>query len=370
MFKMKGNHVFLQFMLVWLMLSTACGREDKIGITSIERHNSWGEAKPLRCVDFIEYDSVTFSDGSYAVRQLKYAPQNWLVRYVDKEGRLVATISSASEAYAQCLIYGYDGKNRLKYLLRFDAGKESCLFDETSDSAYLHFRMAIDSIDFRQPDMQRHTLSEITYGDDGFVHVAAEKPSGKTIKAPKGYKLEVSVDPCVSFWSSDLRGGRFFLKVDVVPATAGLDAYSIKRFVDFFPATEEYYRNGQRYKMVCHPRPDDCNGVKMTVTRRTEGGANIYACQYGDRNDTLISTWKDGCLKEYILKSKWGTVLNEIRYYYLRDGKVRKEERRYDFKARALKPAAVEIIERSGIKSEDEEMDPLKTEAWDNVYRE
>lgn len=365
---MTNNRILLVFMLLLLMLGTACRHRKAIEITNFTHHDIWNATETLKGTDCIEYDSVTFSDGSYAVRQMRYAPQNWLTRFVGKEEQLIATVSAASETYTQRLIYGYDDRGRLKYLLRFDAMREPDMDDETTDSAYLHFRLAIDSADFRQPDTNRHILSEIIYGDDGLVHEVTEKPSGKIIKAPQGYKLQVSVDPCVSFWASDLSGGYFLLKTDIVPVTKNQETYSIKRFVDFIPTTEEYYRHGQRCKIVCHPNPNYNDDVKMTITRRTDQGENIYARVYENSSDTLISTWKDGYLQKEILKSKWGTVLNEKRYYYLPSGKVRREERGFDYKTKTLNSTIVKMMEFSDILPEDEIMDPLQGASWWNVY--
>lgn len=116
--------------------------------------------------------------------------------------------------------------------------------DETTDSAYLHFRLAIDSIDFRHPDLKRHTLSEIIYGNDGTTREMIELPGGKNIKAPDGYKLEVSVIPCEDFWDSDLSGGRFLLKADMMPIANAMGDYIIKRFEDFNLTVEEHYKVG------------------------------------------------------------------------------------------------------------------------------
>lgn len=89
-------------------------------------------------------------------------------------------------------------------------------------------------------------------------------------------------------------------------------------------------------------------------------GANIYSLQFGNSTDTLISTWKDGLMQEEVIKSKWGTVLNVKRYYYLPLGKVKEEERRFDFKEKKLKSAVEKIINISDLLSEDDLINPLK----------
>lgn len=226
------------------MSVTACSRRKHIEITLSEHYSAYDNPEIIEEAGCLGYDSVAFSDGSYAVGQLKFAPQNSLIRYVGRDGRVLATISAASETSAQRLVYGYDENGRLKYLLRFDDLSEPDFYDHTTDSAYLHFRLAIDSIDFRHPDLKRHILSEIIYGNDGLAREMTELPSGKSIKAPDNYRLDVRVVPCESFWESDLNGGRFLLKADMVPSAETSDAFTITRFEDFTPIAEEHYEDG------------------------------------------------------------------------------------------------------------------------------
>lgn len=187
---------YFRMLPMLLILVIACGQRKHIEITSFEHCNAFDNPEILEEQGWIDYDSVTFSDGSYAVRQLKSVPQNSLIRYVDRDGRLLASVSATSERYAQRLIYGYDSNGRLKYLLRFEEMSEPDFHNETTDSAYLHFRLAIDSIDFQHLDLKRHTLSEIIYGNGGIAHEMTELPSKKSIKVPDGYKLKVNVIPC------------------------------------------------------------------------------------------------------------------------------------------------------------------------------
>lgn len=75
-------------------------------------------------------------------------------------------------------------------------------------------------------------------------------------------------------------------------------------------------------------------------------------------------------MQEEVIKSKWGTVLNVKRYYYLPLGKVKEEERRFDFKEKKLKSAVEKIINISDLLSEDDLINPLKNDSWWNVYGE
>lgn len=367
---MKHNNYALFIVFSLLLLTAACSQGTKLEITNKEHTDIHEDSNCQEKTGFIDYDSVTYSDGSYAVSVLNYAPQNWLVRYVSKDGKLLATISSASETCPQRLVYGYDDEGRLKYLLQFDVKRGPDTLDERRDSAYLHFRLAIDSIDFNEPDTSRHKLAEIKYGNEGYAYEVEDRASGKKITAPTGYKLNVSVEPCAAFWSSDLDGGFYYLKVDVVPVNKDNGNYTKKRFVDFVPMMEEYYHGGQRVKIVCYPNPSYDDDVKTTISFKQENGANIYSRLKGNSTDTLISTWKGGRLQNEIIRSKWGTVLNVKRYYYLPFGKVKREERQYDFKEKKMKPTVEKTIKITDLPSEENYINPLKNSFWMNFYDE
>ena len=69
----------LGLILLWV---TSCNRED-ISITYFKQlqstsDNANKEDSLMMPCGFIGYDSVRFSDGSYAVHRLQYAPQNSL----------------------------------------------------------------------------------------------------------------------------------------------------------------------------------------------------------------------------------------------------------------------------------------------------
>lgn len=80
-------------LVVALLLIDSCNRED-ISITYFKQlqstsDNTNKEDSLMMPCGFIEYDSVRFSDGSYAVHRLQYAPQNSLTEFFDNKGRTV-----------------------------------------------------------------------------------------------------------------------------------------------------------------------------------------------------------------------------------------------------------------------------------------
>ena len=192
--KLNNSHAPAAVALLLSLTVAACCHDKPLEISSCVRYSQLDDEGLVAEKGCIEYDSIVFSDNSYAVMELRNAPQNMLTRYVDSGGRLMATVSAPSETYAQRLVYGYDDKGRLRYLLRFDELCEPQLWEENTDSAYLGFRMAIDSVDFHNPDTTRHTLTEMVYGDGGWVSEIRETPTGKCLAAPEGYRIEVKVD--------------------------------------------------------------------------------------------------------------------------------------------------------------------------------
>ena len=73
-----------------LLLVTSCNKED-ISITYFKQlqntsNNANKEDSLMMPCGFIEYDSVRFSDGSYAVYRLQYAPQNSLTEFLTIKG--------------------------------------------------------------------------------------------------------------------------------------------------------------------------------------------------------------------------------------------------------------------------------------------
>lgn len=390
---MKNNFVVLAVgLFLLIVLGTACGHKGKTdeaesetdtvtdyedecdGIEYLEYDPAFFSRKKLEIVNsvyfdihdekyldtlgamrYASYDSTTYADGSYTISILGLAPLNSFRGFYDKNGRIYASISSGSETYPQFLIYGYDEKGRLKYLLRYNERLNCPTFYDGCDDT---LQAAIAYIDFTKPNLERHIVSELMYDASGIAYELREYPSGKNIKAPKGYRLKVSADPCIGFWSSDLSGGRFVLNTCIEPIKKTLADYSFKHFIDFVPTTEEYYRNGKQYKMVRHAEPG-VGDTTFSVTLRTESNRNIYAKHYEKRNDTLISIWQNGCLEKQILKSKWGTVLNEKRFSYLPSGKVKQEEWRYDYKARKLKPAMTKLLNPSDLMQESDMLSPL-----------
>lgn len=94
---MKYSHHLLSISLVGLLLTVACSQKPNIEITHLEHTDTSQDSDCIEKTGYLSYDSVTFSDQSYAVSMLQQAPQNWLVKYMDKDGKLIGTVSAASE---------------------------------------------------------------------------------------------------------------------------------------------------------------------------------------------------------------------------------------------------------------------------------
>lgn len=187
---------------------TSCNKED-ISIAyfkqlqSISDNTNKEDSLMMPC-GFIEYDSVRFSDGSYAVHRLQYAPQNSLTEFFDNKGRTIATVARASECYAQTLVYDYDDEGRLAHLLQYKSeifeglDSDSASYERTKEG-YLGFRQMIANMDYEHPDTAKFQQTNIEYDKDGDALKAYIVYGNDSIVAPSGYKLTVAVKPCLSF---------------------------------------------------------------------------------------------------------------------------------------------------------------------------
>ena len=367
---MRNNYFKIIALLLMATLTTMCDKRSPITIRESFHHSALGHPEVLEQFDCIIYDSVLFSDGSYLVHQTKDTPQNGLTRYFDKKGRLIATNSFASETPSQVLVYAYDEKERLKHLLRFNVQDQEDDFHDSQEYDYLPFRLAIEDIDFNHPDTTRHSLTSIIYDDHGNAKEAMEIPSGKILVAPEGYKLNIRVDPCTAFWESDLDGGQFFLKIDIVPISKPAEEYHIKRYVDFIPTFEEYYNNGQRNKIVSYPNPSYTDDKMETKIRLSGNNKNTYISEVEGDDHSKVDIWENGRLLEIHWESKYGTIIKRFSYSYPLPNKVTEKQETYDYKAKKLKPVSVRTYDISEMPTEAEEMDPLRNSFWTDVYDE
>lgn len=205
----------------------------------------------------LEYDSVGFSDGSYAVYRLKDAPQNSLMEFFDNKGRTIATVARASECYAQSLVYDYDDEGRLTHLIRYKSEYFEGLdlagasYDRTKNE-YIGFRQMINDMDYEHPDTAKYEQTNIEYDKDGDAVKCYVVYGSDSIVAPSGYKLSVSVKPCSVFLESDLDGGRYIFHAVMESKDKKLSQYRVCRYADFIPSMESHYQNGCIVQTVWH----------------------------------------------------------------------------------------------------------------------
>lgn len=215
------------FIFAALLLVASCNRRECLDITYFKQLQSMldgtqAEDSMMINLGLIEYDSVRFSDGSYAVHRLQSSPQNSQTEFFDSEGRRIATVARASECYAQTLVYGYDAEGRLAHLLEYkDEIFEGLEDDSTSfgrsRDGYLGFREMIAGIDYEHPDTAKYEQRDIVYDKDGDAVKTYVVFGHDSVVAPSGYKLAVAVEPCPYFWESDIDGGTFVFRVSKKP---------------------------------------------------------------------------------------------------------------------------------------------------------
>ena len=365
----------LGLILLWV---TSCNRED-ISITYFKQlqstsDNANKEDSLMMPCGFIGYDSVRFSDGSYAVHRLQYAPQNSLTEFFDNKGRTIATIARASECYAQTLVYDYDDEGRLVHLLQFKSeifdglDSDSASFERNKDG-YLGFRQMIADMDYEHPDTAKYQETNIEYDKDGDAVKAYIVYGSDSIVAPSGYKLTVEVKPCLTFWQSDLHGGFYIFHVKLEPESKVMSNYKVCRYADFIPSVESDYRNGRIVKTVWHHdsciEPDDPD-IAFVPTRT--GDLNVYSVTWED-GSKIQRAYKDGLLAYKQEISKYGTVLKKETYSFPSINKVKVIYETIDYKTKILKTLSSSVMDVPDMEMYHEDMNVDSGDyRWENYY--
>ena len=367
------------FILGLVLLSVAsCNKED-ISITYFKQlqsmpDNTNKEDSLIKYCGLIEYDSVRFSDGSYAVHRLQYAPQNSLTEFFDNKGRTIATVARASECYAQTLMYNYDDEGRLAHLVRYKDEIFECIDTDSASyerdkEGYLGFRQMIADMDYEHPDTAKYQQTNIEYDKDGDVVKAYMIYGNDRIVAPSGYKLTIAVKPCLSFWQSDLDGGFYIFHVTMEPKRKDMLEYKVCRFADYMPSMESEYRNGRIIKIVWHHdpciEPDDKDLVFIPVRA---GDLNVYSVTWEDGSKHQ-RVYKDGLLAYKQEISRYGTALKKETYSFLSDKKVKITYETIDYKTKALKTISTSVMNVPNMEKFREDMNVISGNyRWENYY--
>ena len=367
------------FILGLVLLSVAsCNKED-ISITYFKQlqsmpDNTNKEDSLIKYCGLIEYDSVRFSDGSYAVHRLQYAPQNSLTEFFDNKGRTIATIARASECYAQTLVYNYDDEGRLAHLVRYKDEIFECIDTDSASyerdkEGYLGFRQMIADMDYEHSDTAKYQQTNIEYDKDGDVVKAYMIYGNDRIVAPSRYKLTIAVKPCLSFWQSDLDGGFYIFHVTMEPKRKDMLEYKVCRFADYMPSMESEYRNGRIIKIVWHHdpciEPDDKDLVFIPI--RT-GDLNVYSVTLEDGSKHQRA-YKNGLLAYKQEISKYGTILKKETYSFPSNNKVKVTYETIDYKTKTLKTQSTSVMDVPNMEMYHEEMNVDSGDyRWENYY--
>lgn len=235
---MKRSAFIIGF--IWgVLFFTSCNEHKSLTITYFQQVNILNDSLRL-LTDGIEYDSVRFSDGSYAVHRMGIAPMNTLTEFFDNKGRSIATIARASECYAQAWAYDYDEEGKLIHLVcfkheMFDGLDRDSFYYERDSIGYLGFRQLIADLDYENPDTAKYEQINIDYDSHGSAVKTYKVYSQDRIEAKANEKLNISVRQCDGFWTDDLNGGCYEYWVTVAPRDLGEEKYKIKTFVNFTP---------------------------------------------------------------------------------------------------------------------------------------
>lgn len=363
-----------------ILAVVACNPKEDLNVTYFMQHTSLSdgllneEDSLFQSSGLLELDSVRFSDGSYAVHRLRNAPQNSLTEFFDSEGRTIATISRASECYAQTLVYGYDSEGRLAHLLRYKKEIFEGLEPDSTNYGrtqvgYLGFRQMIADIDYAHPDTAQYEQTNIEYNERGEAVKAYVVYGSDSIVAPEEYKLTVAVEPCVSFWQSDVTGGFYIFHVKMEPETTQQSEYTIRRFADYQPSMESFYRDGYIVKTIWHHDAfTDTHDKDLVFVPEREGALNIYTKNRADGSKRQRA-YKNGRLAYVQTVSKQGTVIKKEVYTFLSDKQVRVTTFSVDFKTMTLKKQSASVVDVPSVYKYREDMDVVSDSyRWENYY--
>ena len=373
---MKNVSVFVGMFVIALLL-WACKDNGRIKISyrvQYDRHDtSIGE----RMSNILEFDSVVFSDGSYAIYQQRCSPQNSLYEFFNKEGRVIATVAQASECYEQVIVYKYDDNGRLANLLYFYGGsdeseKYSDWYGGSSMIDYETLRSRIETVDIVHPDTTKYLHFSIEYDREGKASIVRNVNTGKVIEAPKEYMLDVNIGQCTRFWESDLHGGYYIFKVCVKPKITSVKDYTLFHYADFEPVLEENFRNGLLVRATVYANKGHSDSRTWTKSFSKKNGDNIYSSYEYGNGDTLKTVWRNHYLISKQRVSQYGTVLEQDTYLYeLPSSQVKAIHEKLDFESMKMKNVSESFITLFEIGKEEDEMKLLKYDcSWHNVYTE
>ena len=352
------NRKQLNFVIVMLaaLAFGACRQDtaDNITITHFLELSAVNDPDNPAMQNYAEYDSVAFSDGSYAVHLTGRAPMNQLTEFFDSHGRTIATISRASECYAQALAYNYDDKGRIRHIICFNSemfdGLDSCQY-QRDRNGYLGFRQMLENLDYSNPDTANYTQTNIEYDKQGNA-VRMYTPLRKnSIDAPKGYRLIIELRECSSFWASDIRGGTFNLHVTREPINRNASNYQTDRFLWYMPTVTFVYRNGEIHEATIFEE----NRKPRKFLPKTTNGINVYTI-HQDNGDCLQTAFKGGKLTYEQKVSKYGTILSRNSYTYNANGtKAIVTHEKIDYATRQLhrQYTTTECVEKNELSAEE-----------------
>ena len=350
---------YLSLFLFYLFISSCSNSCQDLNIAHFVHYDCWGDKQQTEFLNergYCEYDSILFTDGSWVVYRCKTGPMNSLAEFFDKDGRLIATWSQASECYTQYVIYHYDNKKRLSNLVIFseyELEEQGIQYlDEwvgKDRNAFLKFRNKMIELDYLNPDTALYDQINIEYDMDGDVTNVYKMWRDEQILAPKGYKLQIAMEPYSDFWIDDLDGGFFTFKSKITPKNNEMCEYVVSYYADFILTFQQYYKDGIWIKSILDPDlyfSED--KIRSTIELNIEGNKHIYSQKYEGDDNAYISIWIEQFpILEQVI-SRWNTVLKESEYIYDKNSDIVEiVHKEYNYSKRTLEQCS---IERLGVK--------------------
>ncbi len=342
---MQKYRLFVPIM-VWMLLVTSCGQR---------KQGAEGDPYAPFNRDTIYHDTIPLGDGLTLFYETRPSPDNAAFKIEDKSGRKRMLGGFCSECYlAQVIRYEYGANGELaglslgslpvdpsdstslERLAPFVAGQDTFLYDRYSDEPEVIG--VIERYFFKQDDKGR--LVGIT-----------DPVTGNRLMPPPAHFLTYEIKPCTRFWVSDISGGYYHLLFYLRPTAEAKDSLCTATYLWYHLCTSTTVCGNQTTTLVY-----DQEGKIASRRILTDlGTRQTYEQTDPTKEQTRRIEWKNHRIVSEVLRSRWGTVLEEITYRYDKEN-VQRKTFAYNYTSNVLELKQDTVIGRRDVR----ELTPAK----------
>lgn len=322
---MQKYSLFVPIM-VWMLLVTSCGQRKQ-----------GAEEDPYAPFnrDTVYHDTIALGDGLTLFYETRPSPDNAAFKIEDKSGRKRMMGGFCSECYlAQVIRYEYDANGELagfstgslpvdpadstslERLAPFVAGQDTFLYDRYND----------------EPEVIGVTERYFFKQDNKGRLVGITDPlTGDRLMVPPAHFLTYEIKPCTSFWESDVSGGYYYLLFYLSPTAEAKDSLCTATYLWYHLCTSTTVCGNRTTTLVYDPEGKIASRRILTDL----GTRQTYQQTDPTKEQTRRIAWENHRIVSEVLRSRWGTVLEEITYRYDKK-KVHRTTFAYNYTAKTL----------------------------------